>query len=428
MFLEGEAIGGGVSPFHFALGMEFHIAEMLAVLIGGKQIAEGLHGQVVDVLTKFAAKCPQGLNGAGAGDSGFVRVQHAGFHLVIHAGDQSRVLFDVHIEADMQFHASGGSGGEGHGHDTGFIVHSARHDHGRAAVRGVGASKSAGTVIFGHGFAIHIHADAIVLHGIGHTVLVGGSKGVRGSGVVTGAEFFAAIHGAVHAAIVEVDNVTFLEIAESGTSNALHADELRLVEVTGHESHHVGGDSLKPYGKHEGHETVAHEDAFSGGHVGTFKDAAKSDFSGADQHGVFAGLMTGRQHVIRREMPVLHFVALKCAGVNGGDHSTVFRALIESALDSTFKDHVALFALALGRGGEEPVFRAERLHKGVTHDRGPASAVRNLLVERILLAHLSASPFENCFFQRWSPGFVRSVAEKKVAGQKKPYRYGRCGR
>ena len=93
--------------------------------MGCEEVAHPGEGHVVDIEAVFAAKPPLGLNGGVPGNGRFMGIEGPAVHFMVDSGDQRRILFDVHVIADMNFNADGGGLGEGHVDFSSGIVHRA---------------------------------------------------------------------------------------------------------------------------------------------------------------------------------------------------------------------------------------------------------------------------------------------------------------
>ena len=121
MLAQRKFCGAYPHPLHIVFGMEHHVMEMLAVFVGGKQVAQRLHGQVVNILPKLAAQSPYRLDSRIAGDCGLVRIKNPAHHDMVNARNESRFFFNINVKADMNFHVGRRGSGKIHFNFAGGI-------------------------------------------------------------------------------------------------------------------------------------------------------------------------------------------------------------------------------------------------------------------------------------------------------------------
>ena len=384
-----------IYPVNAVLGMEQHVMEMLTVLVGGQQVAQALHGQVVDVLPQFTPECPDGLDGSVAGDGTFMGVKYAGEHLMVDTRNQFGLVFNMDIKADMQFDAGNRSSGEADfSHTCGIGNSTGNHDCGSAGVY-IAAGECAGSIVFGYQLAAYPDTGTLGLEGIGHPIDALGIEGEAGRTAVSSAQDMTLIHHGVQAVIVVVDKVALLECAEGRTRNPHHAEEFGLVEFAWNEGHHVRRDRLEMHRQDQGNEPVAQQNAFCGAHVSTFKDATQRYLAIGQHEGVLDGLVTGRQQIIGRQTTEAGFIALQRTGMYCRDHGPTFGHGVCGISNGAFENLVAPFRIVgCFRYNETAIVIPERVDKSALHGGGTCGDVRHLLlVGGKLLCHVDCSNF-----------------------------------
>ena len=259
MLLKGEGFRPFVAPFRYTLGVKQHLPKNLAILVGCQEVAHPGEGHVVDIKAVFAAKPPLGLNGGVPGNGRFMGIEGPAVHFMVDSGDQRRLLFDVHVIADMNFNADGGGLGEGHVDFSSGIVHRAGDVY-YFSPQTEGSHDRARVVRCNHVMIVQ-HHDAFAFQRVDRPERGLGVEGEFRGCPIAVASLEHLIHHGILAVVCVVDDVAFLEIAEFGARNSFDAEKFRLVELAGDERDHVGRDGVQQHGQDEGHHAVTHDDA-----------------------------------------------------------------------------------------------------------------------------------------------------------------------